>query len=88
MRKALTPPAIHFKGSGWAKKDAQSTARTKPASDAPAEAKSGSAGVGDQRSGEAPDKGAAGEASKRSVPGDGSKTASTTPTAPTSSAVG
>mgnify|MGYP001819863426 FL=1 len=22
MRKALSPPAIHFKGSGWAKKDA------------------------------------------------------------------
>ena len=24
MRKALSPPAIHFKGSGWAKKDAAS----------------------------------------------------------------
>jgi putative FmdB family regulatory protein len=24
MRKALTAPAIHFKGSGWAKKDARS----------------------------------------------------------------
>jgi putative FmdB family regulatory protein len=27
MRKALSPPAIHFKGSGWAKKDAAATAR-------------------------------------------------------------
>ena len=27
MRKALSPPAIHFKGSGWAKKDAASSAK-------------------------------------------------------------
>jgi putative FmdB family regulatory protein len=26
MRKALSAPAIHFKGSGWAKKDARSAA--------------------------------------------------------------
>jgi predicted nucleic acid-binding Zn ribbon protein len=26
MKKALTAPAIHFKGSGWAKKDARSAA--------------------------------------------------------------
>jgi len=34
MRKALVSPAIHFKGSGWAKKDRASTsaARAKPAS--------------------------------------------------------
>ena len=35
MRKALSPPAIHFKGSGWAKKDAASASAkkttTKPA---------------------------------------------------------
>ena len=33
MRKALTTPAIHFKGSGWAKKDrsSASAARTKAA---------------------------------------------------------
>jgi putative FmdB family regulatory protein len=32
MRKALSPPAIHFKGSGWAKKDAAAGARkAKPA---------------------------------------------------------
>jgi len=28
MKKALTAPAIHFKGSGWAKKDARSAAAT------------------------------------------------------------
>jgi putative FmdB family regulatory protein len=27
MRKALSTPAIHFKGSGWAKKDAQSASK-------------------------------------------------------------
>jgi putative FmdB family regulatory protein len=33
MRKALSTPAIHFKGSGWAKKDRSSTSgvRTKAA---------------------------------------------------------
>ena len=29
MRKALSTPAIHFKGSGWAKKDAQAAAKAK-----------------------------------------------------------
>ena len=29
MTKVLSPPAIHFKGSGWAKKDAAAK-RTKP----------------------------------------------------------
>jgi len=29
MRKALSTPAIHFKGSGWAKKDAKSAAAAK-----------------------------------------------------------
>lgn len=34
MRKALSTPAIHFKGSGWAKKDAAASARkAKPAAD-------------------------------------------------------
>ncbi len=27
MRKALSPPAIHFKGSGWAKKDAAAASK-------------------------------------------------------------
>lgn len=31
MRKSLSLPAVHFKGSGWAKKDA-AAARSKPAS--------------------------------------------------------
>ena len=34
MRKAMVAPAIHFKGSGWAKKDRGSAARTKAAAKA------------------------------------------------------
>ena len=52
MRKALSSPAIHFKGSGWAKKDAAATAGTpssKTGSTAAGEtgAKSTSTGDGD-----------------------------------------
>jgi hypothetical protein len=31
MRKAFAPPAIHFKGTGWAKKERASASRTKAA---------------------------------------------------------
>jgi putative FmdB family regulatory protein len=31
MKKALTAPAIHFKGSGWAKKDARAASTPAPA---------------------------------------------------------
>lgn len=34
MRKALSTPAIHFKGSGWAKKDARAAAKPASASQA------------------------------------------------------
>ncbi len=51
MRKALNVPAVHFKGSGWAKKDRRAAASTKAAAktDAGGEAspaKSGDAGGG------------------------------------------
>lgn len=29
LRKAFVPPAVHFKGSGWAKKDRSSSSRAK-----------------------------------------------------------
>ncbi len=45
MRKALSTPAIHFKGSGWAKKDAAASARkSKPKA-------GGGASSGDEKSG-------------------------------------
>jgi putative FmdB family regulatory protein len=43
MRKALSAPAIHFRGSGWAKKDAAASARK-------ATAKSGSSKSSDPSS--------------------------------------
>jgi putative FmdB family regulatory protein len=34
LRKAFAPPAVHFKGSGWAKKDRSSASKTKAAAGA------------------------------------------------------
>ncbi|MEX1295462.1 MAG: FmdB family zinc ribbon protein [Candidatus Limnocylindrales bacterium] len=49
MRKALSPPAIHFKGSGWAKKDAAASAgKARSKSDS---AKGKDTGKGDAPSG-------------------------------------
>lgn len=38
MKKALNPPAIHFKGTGWAKKERASASVPKAAGARPAEA--------------------------------------------------
>jgi putative FmdB family regulatory protein len=49
MRKALSTPAIHFKGSGWAKKDAASAGRAKStggAADHTAASEKGAGGMG------------------------------------------
>jgi putative FmdB family regulatory protein len=59
MRKLFAPPTIHYKGSGWAKKDRGSASRTRAASAASSgdassgEAKSGEAKSGDAKSGDA-----------------------------------
>lgn len=42
MRKVLSPPAIVFKGSGWAKKDARSASHTKAAASSAASGEGGS----------------------------------------------
>jgi putative FmdB family regulatory protein len=68
MRKALSAPAIHFKGSGWAKKDAKASssggARLTAGKDAGAAAEgtakgtgSGSGETGGAQSGTAPTSG-------------------------------
>lgn len=44
MRKALATPAIHFKGSGWAKKDRSSTSGTKAKAGHASTADGGSSG--------------------------------------------
>ena len=71
MRKALSPPAIHFNGSGWAKKDAASARKTKPAANSSSE----------KTSTKADDKSGSAEASS-----PGGADSSETKTAPSSSA--
>lgn len=71
MVKAFVPPAIHFKGSGWAKKDRAATAtpgkaRTKPA-DTPGTPASADASSGGSEGG---------SASMASGPGGGPATTS------------
>ena len=45
LRKAFAPPAVHFKGSGWAKKDrSSSTTKARAKSDSDASTKSGTSG--------------------------------------------
>ena len=39
LSKLISAPAIHFKGSGWAKKDARDSARSRSASSATSEPK-------------------------------------------------
>lgn len=79
MRKALSTPSIHFKGSGWAKKDRStaSASRTKAAASAASGDKaSGDKASGDGTSGSGP---ASPEAPKAPTE---SSTASTGKTAP------
>jgi putative FmdB family regulatory protein len=49
MRKSISAPSVHFKGSGWAKKDRASTPKTKAAAKSDAAPKSG--GDGESKSG-------------------------------------
>jgi putative FmdB family regulatory protein len=49
LRKALTTPAFHFKGSGWAKKDRSSSNATRERAGAPT---SGDGGDGAAKAGE------------------------------------
>lgn len=55
MRKALVSPAVHFKGSGWAKKDRSSPSgtRARSGSGPAAEGGSGNGGTGDGSSSDA-----------------------------------
>lgn len=71
LTKAFALPAVHFKGSGWAKKDRASAARrsSKPAADAgsggPAESPAGGDGT-------AAESGSGGESSATGTPAGGS----------------
>jgi putative FmdB family regulatory protein len=52
MRKALSAPAIHFKGSGWAKKDARAAAKPAAPSSGGKEGSPDAGGGSAQASGE------------------------------------
>lgn len=64
LKKAIAAPAVHFKGSGWAKRDRRATATpgsARTSSDAPAatdgEGKDGAAAGGPQKSESGSDRG-------------------------------
>jgi len=78
VRKAFTAPTIHFKGSGWAKKDRSTTAR----SSTPAASADGSAGSG-SGSGSGSSDGAETGSRSGSDKGDGEKSGASTSSEPT-----
>jgi putative FmdB family regulatory protein len=70
MRKALVPPAIHFKGSGRAKKDRSSTSGSRSKSSSGSHGDDGASGKGDSApSGSAPGGGSGGTESGGSASG-------------------
>ncbi len=86
MRKALVSPAIHFKGSGWAKKDRSSSSSTKARSGTSSSSEGGSSGSGGSGegsagSGESGDDSSSGSSSKKPTPEAG-------PAAPSTSSEG
>lgn len=77
MRKALSSPAIHFKGSGWAKKDAAATAAkpsSKTGSTAAGETAAKSTSTGDGDTGSSGGKAAAASDGSRAGGGSGPST--------------
>lgn len=76
MRKAFVVPTIHFKGSGWAKKDRGASTATKAARAADAGSKGGDEGgskpSGETTSGETTGGETTGGGAKKSEGGDGS----------------
>jgi putative FmdB family regulatory protein len=73
MRKSLSPPAIHFKGSGWAKKDAATASSKSSTTQAGSSAAASSDGKDAGKSKTAP--GAAAEGTPAD-PASGAKTSS------------
>ena len=79
MRKALSPPAIHFKGKGWAKKDAAAATAKKAK---PSPSSSSSTGASSDTGGSGKDGSVAKKETSDSTAGSGAdsggKTATTT----------
>ena len=74
MTKAFATPAIHFKGSGWAKKDRSSASRSSASKkdESPAKADGGATDSGSGSSGSGSDAGAsaAGDSATSAATGD------------------
>jgi putative FmdB family regulatory protein len=72
MRKQFAPPAIHYKGSGWAKKDRGSASGGTRASSGASAARKSDGGSGDGAAATAGDSGGGSSASNGSSASDGS----------------
>ncbi len=84
MRKTISAPSVHFKGSGWAKKDRASATKTKAAAKSEAAPKSG--GDGDSKSGGDGDSKSGGDGDTKSSDAKPSSTSTAAkPAAPASS---
>ena len=87
MRKALVSPAVHFKGSGWAKKDRSSSSRARARSGEGSSA--GGAAGGDSSNGSTSDSSSSdsssrdGASARKDVAGAESGKASSTPSSAT-----
>jgi len=88
MKRALSAPAIVFKGSGWAKKDARDASRSKSTPAAPGAAPAVSSDAGSTGEGTAAAKDATPAASTASPPSPGSATPSGTSTGTSSASTG
>ena len=76
VRKAISAPSVHFKGSGWAKKERRSAAAARSGSDSGGD----DTGTGDAGSKDA-GSGAAAKADAGGATGDGASTSTGTTTA-------
>ena len=76
MRKALSAPAIHFKGSGWAKKDAQAASHARAAKST---ASSNAPGDGSSKAGEDASVDGGADASSKETPGTAAKSSGDKP---------
>jgi putative FmdB family regulatory protein len=88
MKKAMNAPAIHFKGTGWAKKERAASSVTKAAARS-ADASSGGGSAGDRGGESAPDQASGAGSDSRDTPAapaaGGSETAGSTSPGPSSS---
>jgi putative FmdB family regulatory protein len=94
VRKAISAPSVHYKGSGWAKKERRSAAAARSGSDSArddtgaADTGSGDAGSGDTGSGAAAKAGTGGSSGDGATKPSGTTSASGGSSAKTESAGG